>query len=198
MRFPLLAAAGLSALAAAGAVAQTHGGHAGHAGHDAQAGHAGHAPETAMPAPRGAFAQADLRTADGRPVGRATAVRVGTSIRVNLAVHDLPRGTHGAHVHMVGRCEAPDFASAGGHWNPAARQHGLNSRRGAHAGDMPNLVVGANNRGSLSFTLRGGTPAGLLDTDGAAFVVHADADDQRTDPSGNSGGRIACGVFTRI
>ena len=91
--------------------------------------------------------------------------------------------------------EPPKFASAGGHWNPAARQHGLDNPQGHHAGDMPNLTVAADGTGKLQYTLAGATLAGLLDADDSAFVVHAMRDDQKTDPSGMSGDRIACGVF---
>ena len=87
------------------------------------------------------------------------------------------------------------FESAGGHWNPGSTQHGLENPKGAHAGDMPNLTAADDGTGSLTFTLKGGTMAQLLDADGSAFVVHAGQDDQKTDPSGNSGDRIACGVF---
>jgi Cu-Zn family superoxide dismutase len=96
---------------------------------------------------------------------------------------------------MTGKCDPPDFASAGGHWNPTGHQHGMKNPAGPHAGDMPNLDVGSDGRGHLVFTLPGGTYEGLMDEDGAAIVVHAKPDDLTTDPSGNSGGRIACGVF---
>jgi superoxide dismutase, Cu-Zn family len=140
-------------------------------------------------------AVAMLRTAEGAAAGTAAASAADGGIRLALSVEGLPRGAHGAHVHMTGRCDAPTFESAGGHWNPTEAQHGLEAPPGQHVGDMPNLTVGADGRGSLEYTLRGGFD-GLLDGDGSAMMIHADADDQRTDPSGNSGGRIACGVFT--
>ena len=114
---------------------------------------------------------------------------------VSLDASALPPGTHGAHIHMVGRCDAPDFTTAGGHWNPTSKQHGTMNPAGPHEGDLPNLIVGTDGRGTLAITIPGATMAGLLDADGSAMVVHAGADDLRTDPSGNSGGRIACGVF---
>ena len=116
-------------------------------------------------------------------------------MRVSLDASKLPPGTHGAHVHTTGRCDGPDFTTAGGHWNPTGMKHGTQNPMGPHAGDLPNLIVGADGRGSVAITLPSGTMAGLMDADGAAFVIHAGADDLKTDPSGNSGGRIACGVF---
>ena len=143
-------------------------------------------------------AEATLRSAAGATVGTASAQEVEGGLRVTLDATALPPGAHGAHVHMTGRCDAPDFTSAGGHWNPTGAQHGMENPAGPHAGDMPNLLVGTNGAGSMSVTLPGRTLASLLDADGAAIVVHAGPDDMRTDPSGNSGGRIACGVFLAI
>lgn len=143
----------------------------------------------------GARAVAMLRTAAGVDAGRATATEVAGGIRYTLDVKGLPAGTHGAHVHTVGRCDAPDFTTAGGHWNPTMAKHGTMNPQGPHEGDLPNLVVGNDGRGTLGVTVPGQTMAGLLDADGAAVVVHAGPDDLTTDPSGNSGGRIACGVF---
>lgn len=140
-------------------------------------------------------AQADLRTADGTEVGKAAVEEVDGALRVIVDVAGLPAGLHGVHVHSVGKCDGPDFASAGGHWNPTAHQHGMHNPMGPHAGDLPNLEVDAKGRGHLMFTLPGGSFAGLMDEDGAAVVVHAKVDDLRTDPSGNSGGRVACGVL---
>ncbi|MCU6455399.1 superoxide dismutase family protein [Sphingomonas sp. A2-49] len=147
------------------------------------------------PTPGGARATASLKTATGADAGRATATEVAGGIRYTLDVKGLPVGTHGAHVHMIGRCDAPDFTTAGGHWNPTAMKHGSMNPQGPHEGDLPNLIVGSDGRGTLGITVPGATMAGLLDADGAAIVVHAAADDLMTDPSGNSGGRIACGVF---
>ncbi|KQN19602.1 superoxide dismutase [Sphingomonas sp. Leaf33] len=142
-------------------------------------------------------ARAVLRMADGTEVGRAVATEAGGGIRVSLDAAKLPAGLHGAHVHTTGRCDGPDFTTAGGHWNPTGMKHGTENPMGPHAGDFPNVQVGADGRGKLDMTLPAGTLAGLMDTDGAAFVIHAAADDYKTDPSGNSGGRIACGVFER-
>jgi superoxide dismutase, Cu-Zn family len=115
----------------------------------------------------------------------------------SVQAEGLPPGAHGIHVHAVGRCEAPEFTTAGPHWNPTDRKHGRDNPDGAHHGDLPNIQIGADGRGSLNFVIPSASFAQLFDSDGAALVVHATADDYRTDPSGNSGGRIACGVITR-
>lgn len=151
--------------------------------------------ETGMPVANGARADAMLRTSTGADVGRATATDVAGGIRYTLDVQGMPPGTHGAHIHMVGRCDAPDFTTAGAHWNPTSMKHGTMNPQGPHEGDLPNLIVGSDGRGTIGVTVPGGSIATLLDADGAAIVVHAGPDDLKTDPSGNSGGRIACGVF---
>ncbi|WP_347302303.1 superoxide dismutase family protein [Croceibacterium sp. TMG7-5b_MA50] len=155
------------------------------------------APEETETGVAGEQAVAALETSDGQPAGTATATVSGDALMLVVAVQNMPAGEHGVHVHMVGRCDAPDFTTAGAHWNPTSQTHGLEGAAGQHAGDMPNLTVTPQGTGTLEYTLEGGaTFAGLMDADGSAFVVHADADDQQTDPSGESGGRIACGVFT--
>jgi Cu-Zn family superoxide dismutase len=105
-------------------------------------------------------------------------------------------------VHGVGRCDGPDFTSAGPHWNPAGKKHGMNNPEGPHAGDLPNIEVAANGTVVATLTLPGASlfappsaPGALLDADGASLVIHAAADDYLTDPSGNSGPRIACAVI---
>jgi Cu-Zn family superoxide dismutase len=143
----------------------------------------------------GARAVAALQTADGTAVGTASASEVAGGVRFTIDAKGMPAGTHGAHVHMTGRCDAPDFTTAGGHWNPTGMKHGSMNPQGPHEGDLPNLIIGTDGRGTLGITIPGATLAGLLDADGSAMVVHAAADDLMTDPSGNSGGRIACGVF---
>ena len=142
-------------------------------------------------------ATAMLAAADGGSRGRATFAEAGGALVVRVAAEGLPAGAHGIHIHTTGRCDAPDFASAGPHWNPTSRQHGRDNPQGAHHGDLPNLNVGEDGRAALEFTVPEAQLAGLFDADGAALVVHASADDGRTDPSGNSGGRIACGVIAR-
>jgi Cu-Zn family superoxide dismutase len=132
-------------------------------------------------------------------VGSFTVTQVSAdSVRLVVESTSLPAGTHGTHLHMTGRCEAPQFTTAGAHLNPTSRQHGLRNPQGPHLGDMPNLTVGSNGQGRLETIVRGSLTPGrapLFDADGTALVVHANADDQVTDPSGNSGGRIACGVL---
>ncbi len=140
-------------------------------------------------------ATATLTKADGSAAGSAVATTTADGLAVTVSVTGITPGEHGVHVHMTGKCDAPGFTTAGGHWNPASTQHGLDNPQGAHAGDMPNLTVADDGSGTLTFTLRSGTMAQLLDADGSAFVVHAGKDDQKTDPSGDSGDRVACGVF---
>jgi len=120
-------------------------------------------------------------------------------LHLNVHVEGLSPGRHGIHLHAIGSCVGPAFASAGGHVNPLGAEHGLNNPNGAHAGDLPNLVVNEAGRGHLDTiteraTIEGG-PLSLLDADGSALVIHANEDDQVTNPTGNSGPRIACGVL---
>ena len=152
--------------------------------------------DTAIPTEAPTRATATLQTADGAAAGTATATQVGDTVTISLNATGLPPGEHGVHVHATGSCEPPTFESAGGHWNPASEMHGLEDPPGQHAGDMPNLTVAEDGTGTLEYQLVGGTFEGLMDADGSAFIVHAGPDDQTTDPSGNSGDRIACGVFT--
>lgn len=140
-------------------------------------------------------ARATLLGPTGTMHGTARIFEDAAGVRLTVSGERLPRGSHGLHVHTVGRCEGPAFESAGPHWNPTARQHGRDNPMGAHAGDAPNLIAGTDGRGSVSIDLPGARLAGVLDMDGSAIVIHAAPDDYRTDPSGNSGGRIACGVF---
>lgn len=144
-------------------------------------------------APRTATAM--LRDAQGNEIGSATATAVGEQVEIALTARNLEAGTRGVHVHTTGQCDAPGFTTAGGHWNPTGAQHGSENPQGAHAGDMPNLTVAADGTASATFTLPAGNFDGLMDADGSAIVIHAGADDLRTDPAGDSGDRIACGVF---
>jgi Cu-Zn family superoxide dismutase len=143
-----------------------------------------------------------LINAAGVQIGTVRAWQTTGGVTFRIVAEGLPHGVHGLHVHSVGRCDAPDFASAGPHWNPAAHKHGLNNPQGPHAGDLRNINVAANGVLGETVTLSGasltapvGTPGTLLDADGAALVIHADADDYLTDPSGKSGARIACAVL---
>jgi Cu-Zn family superoxide dismutase len=140
---------------------------------------------------------ADLRDADGRTRARASVEQAGDSLRVRVEAVSMSPGAYGAHLHAIGRCDPPGFATAGGHWNPTGQMHGKDNPKGMHKGDLPNLLVGTDGRGSFEYTIPGARLSGmdgLMDGDGAAVVIHAAADDYRTDPSGNSGARIACGV----
>ena len=149
--------------------------------------------------PGTAAVTADVRDSAGMSRGTAVASQIGNTIRIQVSAANMSPGAYGVHVHTVGRCDPPRFESAGGHWNPTNQQHGQQNPQGMHKGDLPNLVVGANGRGTMTINIPGASLAGaahrLLDADGAALVMHASPDDYRTDPSGNSGARIACGVF---
>ena len=150
-------------------------------------------------APPSVSATTQLLGPSGELRGTARLEQRPAGTQVTVTAEDMPPGTYGVHLHETGKCDGPDFKSAGGHFNPGHRQHGHDNPLGAHTGDLPNLVVGADGHGSFTeqlpdLTLTGGT-APLLDADGAAVVVHAQADDYKTDPSGNSGARIACGAL---
>src|SRR3954452_23621013 len=131
----------------------------------------------------------------GQTIGSVRAWQIAGGVSFRITASALPHGLHGVHVHAVGRCDPPDFTTAGAHWNPAGKQHGMNNPAGPHAGDLPNVEVAANGVLNATVTLAGASMAGLLDPDGAALVIHAAADDNMTDPSGNSGARIACAVI---
>jgi Cu-Zn family superoxide dismutase len=145
--------------------------------------------------PRGG-APMPLINALGAPIGSVRAWQTAGGVSFHVEAGGLPHGLHGIHVHAVGRCDPPDFTSAGGHWNPVGKQHGLSNPAGPHAGDLPNVEVAANGVLSATVTVAGATLPEMLDADGAALVLHAAADDYRTDPSGNSGARIACAVIS--
>jgi Cu-Zn family superoxide dismutase len=150
--------------------------------------------------PTARVASATLRQANGAPAGTALLTRAGDTMTLSVALAGLPAGTHGMHLHMTGRCDAPDFVSAGGHLNPGGHQHGTANPAGSHLGDLPNITITSAGAGAASAQLSGSSAdlkAALFDVDGTAIVIHASADDYRTDPSGNSGSRIACGVLTR-
>jgi Cu-Zn family superoxide dismutase len=146
-------------------------------------------------------AVAEMVDTNGQRVGTVTAVQRGDSVEFDIDVAGLAPGEHGIHLHAVGRCDLPDFMSAGAHFNPLGKKHGHLSPEGSHAGDLSNLTADASGRGRLvsttdAVTLREGELS-IFDADGTAFVVHASPDDNQTDPSGNSGARVACGVFVR-
>ncbi|WP_144096233.1 superoxide dismutase family protein [Croceicoccus sediminis] len=140
-------------------------------------------------------ATAELKDTEGNVVGNVTVTGEDGALMVEVNAMNMPAGMHGAHIHETGDCSAGDFASAGGHWNPDNKNHGPNSEPpNPHAGDIGNIEIAEDGTGTLSNT-SSGTWAGLMDADGSAFVVHADADDKESQPSGNAGARIACGVF---
>lgn len=145
-------------------------------------------------------AEAEIRDGSGRVVGSAVFTPTPKGIAAVVEVSRMAPGIHGIHIHAAGICEPPDFKTAGGHFNPHAKKHGLKSAEGAHSGDLPNLEVGPKGNGKLTATLSSATlgvgdPASLLGPNGSSIVIHAKADDEMTDPSGNSGDRIACGVI---
>jgi Cu-Zn family superoxide dismutase len=136
---------------------------------------------------------AQMRDAAGKDLGTLTLMEESNRIATTGRLTGLPPGEHGIHLHTVGKCEGPKFTSAGDHWNPTNRQHGTKNPQGPHSGDMPNITVARDSSSSVDITSAGSDIA-LLDSDGAAVVVHAKPDDYRSQPSGNSGDRIACGV----
>lgn len=148
------------------------------------------------------MAAATMRDASGASVGTLRLQASPTGVRITGSISGLAPGAHGIHLHAVGRCDAPEFTSAGAHFDWGTMKHGLLNPEGPHAGDLPAIAataagVAAVDVISARVTLATSGPGALLDADGTAIVVHAANDDQRTDPSGNSGGRVACGVLER-
>ncbi|MGE3274917.1 MAG: superoxide dismutase family protein [Vicinamibacterales bacterium] len=145
-------------------------------------------------------AKAELKNANGEVVGHATLTETPHGVLIRTELTKVPPGVHAFHIHAVGKCEPP-FTSAGGHFNPAGKQHGIKNPQGMHAGDMPNIEVPSS--GMLTFekldqavTLGSGSNS-LFDADGSALMLHEHGDDYTSDPAGDAGSRIACGVITK-
>jgi superoxide dismutase, Cu-Zn family len=144
-------------------------------------------------------ASAQLVDAKGKAVGTAKLKEVKGGVELSAKFTALPAGPHAIHVHDQGKCEGPAFTSAGGHFNPDKKQHGLHNPQGHHAGDMPNVTIAANGKGTFTAVIKGVTLAGtgansLFHAGGTSVMVHEKADDMKSDPAGNAGARIACGV----
>lgn len=142
----------------------------------------------------------DIINGKGSKIGTAKLVQTGQGVKFSVAVAGLTPGKHGIHVHQTGVCEAPEFKTAGEHFNPEGKKHGFDNPEGPHAGDLPNIEIGSDGRGSAEFvdakvTLERDKANSLLKPGGTSLVIHEKVDDYKTDPSGNSGARVACGVI---
>jgi superoxide dismutase, Cu-Zn family len=144
----------------------------------------------------------ELKNASGESVGTATitAINKKGGVRIKLDLKNLTPGQHGLHFHQMAKCEGPDFASAGPHFNPTNKKHGMKNPEGPHAGDMLNFTVSAKGTSKQTITdthvMLGDGPNGLFSNGGTSLIIHEKADDMKTDPSGNSGARIACGTIS--
>jgi superoxide dismutase, Cu-Zn family len=145
--------------------------------------------------------EVDFKTSQGQDAGTALLTPAGSGVKVKLNLTNLPEGEHALHVHLNAKCDGPDFKSAGPHFNPDNKEHGSKNPKGAHAGDMPiNLQVMADGTDHVSFvtqsiSLKKDAKNSVFSNGGTAFVIHANADDMMTDPTGNAGDRIACGTI---
>ncbi|HIW34501.1 MAG TPA: superoxide dismutase family protein [Candidatus Paenibacillus intestinavium] len=143
-----------------------------------------------------------IMNTDGLSIGTASLVQDGDNVKIHLQASQLTAGVHGIHIHENGQCDPPDFKTAGAHFNPINHQHGFNNPKGFHNGDLPNIEVSSDGTIDVELitsvvTLKKGEANSLLKKKGTSLVIHADADDYVTDPAGNSGARIACGVISK-
>lgn len=148
------------------------------------------------------MAHVDLKDAKGTSIGMAMiSPAKGGGVSIDLDVHGLPPGEHALHFHAVPKCEGPDFTSATGHFNPATKKHGMQNPEGPHAGDMSNFTVDAKGNAKTTIVNKnvtmGAEPNSIYASGGTALMIHAAADDMKSDPAGNAGARIACGTITK-
>lgn len=143
----------------------------------------------------------DIKSTEDEKIGEAIITETTDGVKLDVEAENLPPGSHGFHIHETGLCEAPDFESAGGHFNPGEEQHGFENAEGPHAGDIANLEVDEDGKVAASFendmvTLKQGEANSLLKEGGTSLVIHSDPDDFVSQPAGDAGDRIACGVIT--